>query len=276
VTKDVLTEIHRLKRVEGDVQRLTKPNDVHPFEEASQPSLEFLCERSDAGLFCLASHSKKRPHNLTLGRVYDGRVYDLLEVGVCEYTKLQLKHAASASAANASAAGSKPCFAFLGDEFDLSAPHGALRSMLLDLFRGRVVEEVNLKALESVWVCAAPPGDRVHCHLCRVRLKKSGTRVPRVALERMGPTLELELRRHEPPSEDVRKAAMVAPRVTAKKRKNVAGDVLDGTVGKVYVPKQSVDDVVQSTHKMKGMKRRADRNQVARAIRDDTDAVDEE
>ena len=270
VTKDVLSEIHRLKKVGGDVQRLTKPNELHPFESESASSLEFLCERADAGIFVMASHSKKREHNLTLGRIYDGRVYDMLEVGVSAYTKLGL----SKYAANASAAGQKPCFVFLGDEFDLSAPHATLRSMLLDMFRGRVVNEVNLKALDSCWVCAAPPGKQVHLHLCKVRLKKgaAGSRVPRVELERMGPTFELELRRHQPAAADVAKEAVVKTAVAVeKKRKNVKGDLLEGTLGKVYVPRQSVDDMVQTTYKMKGMRSKKDRAAVGKAIAEDTD-----
>jgi hypothetical protein len=30
----------------------------------------------------LGSHSKKRPHNITLGRLYDFHLYDALELGV--------------------------------------------------------------------------------------------------------------------------------------------------------------------------------------------------
>jgi hypothetical protein len=33
-------------------------------------------------VFVLGSHSKKRPHNLTLGRLYDFHLYDCLELGV--------------------------------------------------------------------------------------------------------------------------------------------------------------------------------------------------
>ena len=35
-----------------------------------------------AGLFVVDSHSKKRPHNLIFGRMFDHRLYDMLELGV--------------------------------------------------------------------------------------------------------------------------------------------------------------------------------------------------
>ena len=51
-----------------------------PFEDES--SLEFLCQKNDAGLFVLANHNKKRPHNLTFGRIFDGHLLDMYEFGV--------------------------------------------------------------------------------------------------------------------------------------------------------------------------------------------------
>eukprot|EP00882_Tetradesmus_deserticola_P033999 GHRQ01038888.1.p1 GENE.GHRQ01038888.1~~GHRQ01038888.1.p1 ORF type:complete len:153 (-),score=25.90 GHRQ01038888.1:17-475(-) len=44
--------------------------------------LEFFCNKSNCSLFVLGSHSKKRPHNITLGRLYDFHLYDALELGV--------------------------------------------------------------------------------------------------------------------------------------------------------------------------------------------------
>ena len=45
---------------------LPRLNPVLPFEDPS--SLEFLSEKNDASLLLLASHSKKRPHNLVMVR----------------------------------------------------------------------------------------------------------------------------------------------------------------------------------------------------------------
>lgn len=51
---------------------------MRPFEAGGEASLEFYCSRSHCSLFCLGSHSKKRPHNLVLGRMHDFRQEGLL------------------------------------------------------------------------------------------------------------------------------------------------------------------------------------------------------
>lgn len=55
---------------------------MKPFEAGGEAPLEFFCNNSNCSVFVLGSHSKKRPHNLTLGRLYDFHLYDCLELGV--------------------------------------------------------------------------------------------------------------------------------------------------------------------------------------------------
>lgn len=45
-----------------------KNNDMRPFEPGGETHLEHLARKADCGMFVLDSHSKKRPHNLILGR----------------------------------------------------------------------------------------------------------------------------------------------------------------------------------------------------------------
>jgi ribosome production factor 2 len=59
-------------------------NDMHPFE--AQTSIEFLCQSNDCSLFSFGSHSKKRPHNLVMGRMYDFQTLDMFEFGIDEST----------------------------------------------------------------------------------------------------------------------------------------------------------------------------------------------
>ena len=54
--------------------------DKRPFEDMS--SIEFLCEKNDASLFVYGSHSKKRPHNLVFGRMFDFNLLDMYEFGL--------------------------------------------------------------------------------------------------------------------------------------------------------------------------------------------------
>ena len=70
--------------------KFTRKNpNLRPFEAGGETSLEHFASKADCGLFALASHSKKRPHGLTLGRFYDVHLYDLCEFGVERYRGLQ-------------------------------------------------------------------------------------------------------------------------------------------------------------------------------------------
>ena len=57
-----------------------------PFE--STELIEKRCEKINCSLFGFGSHSKKRPHNLILGRTYDKQVLDMAELTIKDYTPL--------------------------------------------------------------------------------------------------------------------------------------------------------------------------------------------
>lgn len=81
------------------------------------------------------SHSKKRPNNLVLGRLYDHHVYDLVEVGV---ENLKPMESFMYDKKLAPKIGSKPFFAFIGEGFESVEELKHLKEVLLDLFRGEV------------------------------------------------------------------------------------------------------------------------------------------
>eukprot|EP00951_Prasinocladus_malaysianus_P034848 scaffold355101_cov41-Prasinocladus_malaysianus.AAC.1 len=120
-----------------------------PFEAGGESSLEFYCQKSDAGVFAFGSHNKKRPNNLILGRVFDGHIYDMnvknaltpempsnlphsqLEFGVRDYRSIT-----SFGAANTQIKlGNKPMFVFAGEKFENDPEYKMAKSLLLDLFR---------------------------------------------------------------------------------------------------------------------------------------------
>ena len=81
VLKSLLADLSALKADEA--LKLSRKNaGVRPFEGGGEASLEFLARKADCSLFALASHSKKRPHNLVLGRMFDFRLLDMVEFGV--------------------------------------------------------------------------------------------------------------------------------------------------------------------------------------------------
>lgn len=246
VVKDVISDLHKL--TEDSVRYTRKNADVKPFEAGGESSLQHFANKADCGLFVLATHLKKRPHCLTLGRLYNGQLYDLIELGVERYRGLQ-DFAARAAAVQA---GNKPCFIFAGQPFEMSPKHKLAKNVLLDLFRGQQVDNINLKGLDHIFLVAAAE-DALHLRHYAIRLKKSGTKIPRAELTEIGPSLDLKLWRHREASADLHREAHKQLKLTKKKEKNVSTDLLEGKMGKVYVPRQNLDAI--ALHKMKGLKR---------------------
>lgn len=149
---------------------------------------------------------------------------------------------------------------FVGEAFESDPKLAQVRSLLLDFFRGRQVDNINLKGLDRViFVTHAPldpslPDKRtILFRQYAPRYKKSGTKIPRVEMEEMGPRLDFELRRTKTPAVDLEKEACTQPQVAPKKQKNVGADMLEGKVGRIYMPKQDVESM--ALMKMKGLKR---------------------
>jgi len=266
VLRGVLADLFHLRKAEGRAIKYSKKNDgVRPFEGGGETSLEFLSQKTDCSQFAFGSHSKKRPHNLVLGRMFDYHVYDMIEVGVERYKSLESLGGGKKASPQP---GSKPCFAFIGEAFEARPEFRHLKELLVDLFRGEVVETLNLQGLDRVFLCTAA-GDKVLFRHCAIRLKKSGSKVPRIELVEVGPSMDMVIRRHREPSDNLKKEAMrIMPKTSKKKVKNVSGDPLVGKVGRIYMPKQDVGEMALA--KMKGLKRERREAAAARAVAADS------
>jgi ribosome production factor 2 len=131
--------------------------------------LEFYANKAGCGLFALGSHTKKRPHNLVLGRFFDGHLYDALELGVEGFKSIQafgnagtgaglgkkvsklckhFAHTLAAAGWSQTAHTSllcpcvQPCILFVGERFESQENMKMARSLLLDIFRGQPVSAV--------------------------------------------------------------------------------------------------------------------------------------
>ena len=81
-----------------------------------------------------------------------------------------------------------------------------LKSLMIDFFRGPEVTNVRLAGIEHVLQFTAVE-KKVLFRSYRILLKKSGTRVPRVELEEIGPRIDWTVRRNQFASEDLFKTA---------------------------------------------------------------------
>ncbi|XP_061368722.1 ribosome production factor 2 homolog [Gastrolobium bilobum] len=251
VLNAVLTQIYHLKK-DSAVKYSRKNENIKPFESGGETSLEFFSMKTDCSIFVYGSHSKKRPDNLVIGRTYDHHIYDLVEVGVENFKPME---SFTYDRKTAPREGSKPFIAFIGEGFEAVDELKHFKEVLLDLLRGEVVENLNLAGLDRAYVCTALSPNRVFFTHCALRLKKSGSIVPRMELVEVGPSMDFVVRRHRPPNDSLRKEAMKTSREKPKKKeKNVKKDALQGKIGNIYIPDQKVGETALP-YKAKGVKR---------------------
>jgi len=226
-----LKELYLLKKPDAISYR--KKNILRPFED--QTSLEFFGKKSDASLFLFGSHNKKRPHNLVFGRFFNFEILDMYEVGISKF-----KAMAEISKTAKPTLGNKPCLLFHGEAFEKDPELQKFKSLLIDLFRGPVVPAVRLQGLETVLSFTAVD-KKIHVRGYKTSLKKSGTKTPRVELEEVGPSLDLEMRRTRIGSDDLFKRAMKQPKAAkAKKVKNISKDQFENKLGRVHLGVQDL------------------------------------
>ncbi|KAK1075848.1 rRNA-binding ribosome biosynthesis protein rpf2 [Friedmanniomyces endolithicus] len=253
----VLTDLHALKRPLAI--KFTKKNDIHPFEDPS--SLEFFSEKNDASLMVYASHSKKRPHCLTFARFFDFKVMDMLELLVDSETMRTLAQFKNAKAA----VGLKPLLSFSGSAFESPTANAytLAKSLFLDMFKGSEVKEVDVEGLQYMIHFSVDEAENeqatpvIHLRTYLLRTKKSGSNLPKVELEEMGPRIDFRVGRIKEADADMWKESMRKPKgQEAKTKKNIETDVIGDKVGRIHLGKQDLGQL--QTRKMKGLKRSRD------------------
>lgn len=100
-----------------------KSHNLAAFEDASL--VEKMASQQDCSLFVVGSTQKKRPHNLVLGRTFDGHVLDMFETGVEDYKGVRQFKSKGLFSADM-----KPILMFQGEPFELSDVHRRLKNLL--------------------------------------------------------------------------------------------------------------------------------------------------
>lgn len=156
---------------------------------------------------------------------------------------------------------------FHSDLFDTHPTYQQLKSHLLDFYNGHPLTELPLlNTLEHVIsITAGPISDAaplplVHFRVYTVKLLASGSRVPRLQLTEMGPSIDFSVRRVQTADEEMLKAALKRPKLAksdvekglGKKRKNIETDEMGDKVGRIHLKKQDLEKM--QGRKMKGLK----------------------
>ncbi|XP_041980074.1 ribosome production factor 2 homolog [Aricia agestis] len=242
--RKVLKDIYDLKK--PDAAYLSRKNDFVPFEDASL--IEKLCYKKEASLFGVSSHSKKRPHNIVLGRTFNYNILDMIELGAENFKAMQDFHNMKVLT------GIKPCLLFNGPAWDLNQELKRLKNLFTDFFHREKVETIRLQGLEHVISFTATDEGLIYLRSYRILLKKSGQRTPRIELEEIGPSIDFKLRRTKLASDDLYKEACRVPKeIKAVAKKNISKDAFGTKFGRIHMGKQNINRL--QTRKMKGLRK---------------------
>jgi ribosome production factor 2 len=195
----------------------SKRNDLHPFDDPRP--LEFLSNKNDSSIIAFASHSKKRPHNLVIARMFDHQLLDLVELGVVRGLP-----SSAFPDVKQPMVGNRPVLVFQGDMFEVNETYKSIKNVLVDFFRGEVADMVNLKGVEHVLSVTVEPSGKLQIRGYHVKLLKqqvtlpgaegpavTSSKLPKVALVECGPSLELEVRRTRFADASLYKEALKVP-----------------------------------------------------------------
>lgn len=108
--------------------------------------------------------------------------------------------------------GAKPMMVFLGSQWEFDANYQRLQNLFLDLFRGFKPDRINLQGIDHVISCAIHE-DKIFIRPYFVNYQRSTSSTPTLALQPMGPFLNLVLRRSQPAAEDLWKVACKKPKL---------------------------------------------------------------
>lgn len=214
-----------------------------PFEDIS--GIERLCTKLDHSMFCLGSSSKKRPFRLVVGRNFDHQLLDMQEWRISSYVP------ARKFGGKLPVLGSKPLIVFQGAAFDNDEVLKRTKSMLLDLFAGPKPEQVLLSGLDQALVVSTIDGapttgssPPVYVRRYRINFERSGSKLPYVKTEEIGPRFDLTVDRQKEPDRDRWKASMKTPKAAApKKVKNLSTDDMGRKLGRIHLGKQEFDKI---------------------------------
>ncbi|ETI26285.1 hypothetical protein G647_03062 [Cladophialophora carrionii CBS 160.54] len=265
--QSVLKTVHTLTK--PDSVMLNKKNDnIHPFENTE--SLEFLAGKNECGVVVFGAHSKKRPNNLTVLRIYNGKVLDMVELLLLVPTDQSKPEPTLTIGVEM-----KPLILFAGSQWnDTSSSaqatlYQSLKSMMLDLFQGEEITAIDVAGLQYLLMIAAgessgtsadlnDPANKPVLHLrwYKIRTMRSNSpKIPRVELDPIGPSFDFRVGRFQEADSSVMRDALKHGRRPneARTKKNIETDLVGDKIGRVHLGKQDLSTL--QTRKMKGLKR---------------------
>eukprot|EP00826_Nyctotherus_ovalis_P050520 TRINITY_DN6196_c0_g1_i4.p1 TRINITY_DN6196_c0_g1~~TRINITY_DN6196_c0_g1_i4.p1 ORF type:complete len:302 (+),score=73.43 TRINITY_DN6196_c0_g1_i4:131-1036(+) len=228
-----------------------RKHEVKPFEDAAH--LEKFCETNDASLFILGNHTKKRPQNLTIGRLYNSKVLDMVELGI-ESMKSMTEFPNKGNFG----LGLKPVIIFQGERFEYSDEYIKIRNLLADLFRLQDSERFDITQTKKIMVFTVLGEKAISLRCFTSNLPSAyevsedpepsnGQVVSKEPLVEIGPSVRFIVRRTYLSSEDAFKESLKKPKVIEKQKKkkdNIEHNELGQVLGRLHVQQQDLSTLV--------------------------------
>ncbi|KAL7719367.1 Ribosome production factor 2-like protein [Entamoeba marina] len=211
------------------VLKFNHKHEVLPFED--ERPFEAYSTGRDCSLIMLSSHNKKRPHCLTLIRMFDGHILDMLELLVSHYKSI------SSFSGDKPPSATRIMYTFVGSLFETNEDFRMFKNMIIDFYRNDVKQSLVVDELTAMMTFVAVDG-KIHMTVHNVKTSKSG-----VKLNEVGPQVIMTPGRSKYGAEDMREEAMTIPPELqpAKKKKNVSKDVFGQTIGRVHAVGEDLD-----------------------------------
>lgn len=250
--RTLLLDLYKIHGPETS-KNFTRKTEERPFE--NDASFRFLCEKNNASLFALGSHTKKRPNNLVLARMFEFNVLDMFELGLSSIQTM------SDFREETFAVGSRPFMVFQGDVFENHPTYQQLKSLFMDFFCSKPLVSFIPSALRqghAIILTALPDGTVAFRHYRVDACAVEGRTSPGAQITEIGPRFNMKIDRTVAGADDMRKAAMRVPKqnkeIIGGKYKNKESSGMGHSMGRVHMQKQDLNTM--NLMKFKGTKRK--------------------
>ena len=238
IWSNAMKELHKMRDPDISKTLLSVCHDVLPFEDASY--IEKTAYKHDAGIVVCGTHNKKRPNNMIICRLYDMKILDMLEFGVEEWKTMQ-----EFGRSHSIEVGQQPILIFQGDAFDLSEKHLKFKNMMIDFFRIKHLESVNILALQRIvtFTATSTDGNITIQQFETEKINEGLAGENKIETKEVGPKISLSLRRIKDADRDTWKAATKVIKSKSKqldKKHNISYNELGQKIGKAYIQQQDL------------------------------------
>jgi len=175
--------------------------------------------------------------NLTLGSLFGNKILDLFEFEVANF--IPIEYCSKSIEVDSYM---KPIVIFQGDLFETDFELDRLRKFLLDFFRIKDLEEVDISDLRRVVVISVAEDREIKIRNYQATKFNQYNFKDNLDLTETGPSLNLKIRKIQLALEDMYKKSLIQPReIKPRKQKNIEKNMLGEKRARVHLGRQNLN-----------------------------------